>query len=347
MSEVVRLKTQPEIDREAAVWTWRLDDEALDEGERARFEAWLREDPRHRRAHEELRRTWSALDDLKHGVPPEARHGIPNAPPIPRAGHLPRLVAAAAVLVLAIGAALWLHGRPTVTRISTAIGEERHVALPDGSQVALNTHTALEVRFTPRRREVYLLRGEAHFEVRHDAHWPFFVHAAHTVVRDVGTQFEVRLRADRAVEVLVDEGRVQVQERAGSAGSSTPGAGSTVRWVRSLRAGEQLSIAGPHPVIASLTPGRIADALAWRDGALVFQSEPLSRAVAEVARYTPERIVLADPRVAALRISGRFRTDDVRGFFAALKTALPVRVTQPSPGVVEIGARPAHPQLLP
>jgi transmembrane sensor len=89
----------------------------------------------------------------------------------------------------------------------------------------------------------------------------------------------------------------------------------------------------------TVSPHRVADELAWRDGALVFEGEPLSEAVAEVGRYTSERIVLSGPRVGSLRISGRFRTGDVPGFFQALQAALPVRVSRASPETVYIAPR--------
>jgi transmembrane sensor len=89
----------------------------------------------------------------------------------------------------------------------------------------------------------------------------------------------------------------------------------------------------------AVSPRQVADELAWRTGALVFQGEPLSQAIAEVGRYTRTRIVLTGPQVASLRISGRFRTDDVPGFFQALQEALPVRVSQAGPDLITIAAR--------
>ncbi|HZT19524.1 MAG TPA: hypothetical protein VFA23_08990, partial [Dongiaceae bacterium] len=86
-------------------------------------------------------------------------------------------------------------------------------------------------------------------------------------------------------------------------------------------------------------PRQIDDELAWRNGALVFQGEPLAQAIAEVGRYTRERILVTGPEVGSLRISGRFRTDDVPGFFQALQEALPVRVIRAGPGVIYIAAR--------
>jgi len=328
MSQIVRLKTQTQIDNEAAIWTWRLDSGPLTTAEQGELDAWLREDYRHRHALEELHLTWSVLDRLSERPPDE------NLPALARPER--RIfrgrkkhweAAAAAMLVIALGAALWVLRRPGMQIMSTAVGQHRRIALADGSQLTLNTDTLLAVKLTPERRDVYLRRGEAHFDVVHAAARPFYVHVGDAVIRDVGTQFEVRLHSDRDIDILVDEGRVEVRGPVAA------------DWVRALSAGEQLSINGPHLKVMSVSPRQVADELAWREGALVFDGEPLSQALAEVGRYTRTRIVLRGPKVASLPISGRFRTDDVQGFFRALQAAMPVQVSRPQPGVVYIAAR--------
>ncbi len=350
MSDIVRLKTQTQIDNEAAVWTWRADSGELSAAERGRLEAWLREDVRHRRTFEELTRTWTALDCLsEHAadddqvVPfarPQRRGFLAALKPAARGSRWYWQAAAAAALVLGIGAVILTLRRPGLQVMSTAVGQQRQVTLADGSRLTLNTNTLLAVKLTPQRRDIYLRRGEAHFDVVHDASKPFFVHVGDAVISDVGTQFEVRLESNRDIDVLVDQGEVEVRGLAAAAGPAGPGSGAAnADWVRALSAGEQLLITGPHLAITSVTPRQIADDLAWRDGAVVFEGEPLSQALAEVGRYTRAHVVLAEPQVASLRISGRFRTNDVPGFFRALQEALPVRVSQPNPGVFYIEPR--------
>ena len=343
MSDIVRLKTRTQIDNEAAVWTWRLDCGGLTQAERRELETWLRQDFRHRRAFEELGRTWNALDRLAERTQGEKIGGsqpAPRHPILQSKWYWAR--AAAAVLVIALGAALWLAQRPRAQVLATAVGQQRHVTLADGSQITLNTNTLLTVDFTAEHRVVYLRRGEAHFDVTHDAAKPFLVHAGDALIRDLGTQFEVRLHPDHDVDVLVSEGRVEVQGSGivpgeGRAGSGAPGPDGG--WVRALSAGEQLRIAGPNLKMMAVSPRQIEDELAWRQGALVFQSEPLSQAIAEVGRYTHTRIVLTGSQVASLRISGRFRTDDVPGFLQALQEALPVRVSRAGPQLIYITPR--------
>lgn len=340
MNNIVRLKTQTQVDNEAAVWTWRLDSGALTAAERGQLDAWLRADPRNRRTLEELRQTWSILDRLSDRLADEQLAALVRPERSRLFGGRRKYweAAAAAMLVIALGAALWITRRPGMQLISTAVGQHSRVKLSDGTELTLNTDTLLAVNLTPLRRDVYLRRGEAHFDVVHDAARPLFVHAGDAVIRDVGTQFEVRLHSDRDIDVLVDEGQVEVRGRLAAAAP-----GSTARgndgWVRAVTAGEQLSIAGPELKVMSVSPQQVADDLAWREGALVFGGEPLSQALGEVGRYTRTRIVLRGPDVGALRISGRFRTDDLPGFLRALQTALPVKVSHPQPGLVYISAR--------
>jgi transmembrane sensor len=345
MSDIVRLKTQTQIDNEAAVWTWRLDSGELTDEERAQFEGWLCRDGRHRHAFDEFSRTWNALDQLSQQPQDDRIAALarsahrPDPPgavrPAPRGRKRYWEMAAAAVLVIAVGATLWLAQRPALRVVSTAVGQERHVALADGTKVTLNTNTLLAVRFTRERRDIFLRKGEAHFDVIHDSSRPFVVHAGDAVIRDVGTQFEVRLRTGQDVDVLVNEGRVEVRGLAARAGQD----GSAGGWVRALSAGQQLLIAGPVLNVVAVSPRQIDNDLAWRSGALVFQGEPLSQAIAEVGRYTRTRIVLTGPQVASLRISGRFRIDDVPGFLQALQEALPVRVSKAAPNLIYIAAR--------
>src|SRR5712672_1019624 len=75
MSEVVKLRTRAEIDEEAAAWIWRMESGVAPSADPEGFEAWLRQDPRHRRAVDELSKVWEALDGL-----PEAQHSAGTLP---------------------------------------------------------------------------------------------------------------------------------------------------------------------------------------------------------------------------------------------------------------------------
>jgi transmembrane sensor len=330
MSEIVKLRTRAEIDEEAAQWTWRMDGEVTPAEQQA-FDAWLRQDPRHRRAMDELSRVWQTLDGLA-----EAKRGekIATFTEQPTSAHQAATrrnwligAAAAAMVAVAVGLGFVLIGQRSETQtLATAVGQERTVTLADGSIITLNTNSIVETVLTGRLRQIYLRKGEAHFQVAHDTSRPFLVHAGDAVVRAVGTEFEVRLLTDQHVDVTVNEGRVEVQ--AGPAQPATR---------RALNAGQKLATTDYS--VKQVSPEQLSSQLAWREGAIVFDGEPLAEAIAEIQRYTDARIIISDGSTALLRVGGRFRTGDVQGFFAGLESALPVSIRRSADGVVYVDPR--------
>jgi transmembrane sensor len=344
MSEIVKLRTRADIDEEAAAWIWRMDAAAVAAADRQAFEAWLRQDPRHRRAAAELSAVWGALDGLAEAKRDEKIATFTNTAKPPLPGHPQRWwLAAAAMVAAVVGSAIWLQQGSELQTLATAVGQQRNVTLTDGSIVNLNTNTIVETDLRRRTREIYLRKGEAHFQVAHDRSRPFLVHAGDAVVRAVGTAFEVRVLADQHVDVLVNEGRVEVQAALPAPVSDNPGAPvrpAAATTLRALNAGERLSTASHDYAVTPITSQQLSSELAWREGAIIFDGEPLSEAIAEIERYTDARIIVSDPQIAALRVGGRFRTGDVQEFFDALQAALPVSIRHAADGVVFIDPRP-------
>jgi transmembrane sensor len=343
MSDIVKLRTRAEIDEEAAEWTWRMDAEAVDPGDREAFETWLRQDVRHRRAFEESSRVWRMLDGLGTAKRDEKLATFAGAARHAPGHSSPRwwLGAAAAVLFGALAAVLWMNAGSELQTFSTAVGQQRDVTLADGSIVSLNTNSIVEVDLTRRNRQIHLRKGEAHFRVAHDRSRPFLVHAGDAVVRAVGTEFEVRLLADQHVDIVVNEGRVEVQATPSGSGPEAgraPGRPPAAA-LRAVHAGERLSTASADYPVSKVTPEQLSSEMAWREGAIIFDGEPLSQAIAEIERYTDARIVISDPETAALRVGGRFRTDDVPDFFRGLESALPIAVRRTPDGVIHIDSR--------
>jgi transmembrane sensor len=345
MSEIVKLRTRVDIDEEAAVWIWRMDSAAVVAADRQAYEAWLRQDPRHRRAAAALSTVWNALDGLAEAKRDEKIATFAQTAKLPLLHHPRRwwFAAAAAFAAAAVGA-LWLQQGGELQTLATAVGQQRNVTLADGSIVTLNTNTIVETDLRRHSREIYLRKGEAHFQVAHDRSRPFLVHAGDAVVRAVGTAFEVRVLTDQHVDVVVDEGRVEVQATALPPASPSPGTNVRARrndatTVRALNAGERLSTASRDYAVTPVTPQQMSSELAWREGAIIFDGEPLSEAITEIERYTDARIVVSDPETARLRVGGRFRTGDMQEFFDALQTALPVSIRRTDGGVVFIDPR--------
>jgi len=343
MSEIFKLRTRSDIDEEAAVWVWRMDSDTVSAQRRDAFDVWLRRDSRHRRAYEELTHVWTGLNGLAEAKREEkiATFTRPSAG-FPPAGRNAWWAAAAAALVVGVAVGAWMQMGNELRTLATAVGQQRKVTLADGSVISLNTNTIVETNLRRNVREICLRQGEAHFQVAHDRSRPFLVHAGDAVVRAVGTQFEVRVRGDRQVDVVVNEGRVEVRpDSAAESASTAHVARATGRsLVHTLGAGQQLSATGDDYSVVPVSTRRLSSVLAWRDGAVIFDDEPLSDAIAEISRYTDARIIVNDSHVAAFRVGGRYRTGDVQAFFDALQTAFPVVIHHGPNGVVFVDPRP-------
>jgi transmembrane sensor len=351
MSELVKLRTLAEVEEEAAVWVWRMDDGGGPEL-RAALEQWLRRDPRHRRAFEELGGVWQSLDTLAEAKREEkvatflAEERRLQAEPerLRRPHRVARWVGAAvaASLVLVSIGVLLQRQSAEAQLLSTAVGQHRSARLADGSTVELNTNTIVETLYTPEERAVRLRKGEALFHVAKNADRPFVVIAGETRVRAIGTAFNVRLRENEQVEVIVTEGKVEVrQEPTPSVAAEVISPQVHVELPTQLLAGQRFQLESPSPVEA-LPSALLSKALAWREGAIVFDGEPLSRAIEEVNRYSDKRLIVVDPAIREMRMGGRFRTGDVDGFVAALTRAFPVAVQRGADNVIYLEAR-EHP----
>jgi transmembrane sensor len=346
MSEVVKLRTRAEIEEEAAAWIWRMESDSPDTADPEGFDAWLRQDSRHRRAVDELSKVWESLDGLAQAPRAQALPPLTESSPLIATSHRferrPLWFAAAAALVAAVAGAMWFNKGSETQVLATAVGQHRNVVLADGSIVSLNTNTIVETNFGRHAREIYLRKGEAHFGVASDRSRPFLVHAGDAVVQAIGTEFEVRVRADQHVDVLVTEGRVEVRPDAPAPAPQALDAQrepTAVVTVRAVSAGQALSTATTNYPVTPVSREQLSSDLAWREGAVVFDSEPLSEAIAEIQRYTDARIIISDPGIASLPVGGRFKTDDLQGFLDGLQAALPITIRRTADDIVYVDPR--------
>lgn len=306
-------KAVPErAEAEAAVWTAKLQADDRDSTTEAALQEWLRADPAHAAAFERATELWAML-------PGAALYRQKNVVPLRRvrakAGigrHAVQALAASLLLTVGAGAGWWLLDHPA--DYQTKLGEQKVATLEDGSRIALNTDSEVEVSYGENERRVQLDRGEAMFEVAPNHARPFIVTAGDKQVRALGTSFIVR-RSDSGVFVTLLEGKVSVTDLRVSADDRK----STI-----LAPGERLTASVDAP--ATIDQPAIDAVLAWRRGQAVFSDTPLSAAVAELNRYGGRHIELEDPRLASLRVSGVFATNDTAEFAAAVAALHELRV---------------------
>jgi len=214
----------------------------------------------------------------------------------------------------------------------TGIGQRSVVTMDDGSVVTLNTDSRLSVHYRDDLRAVTLERGQALFKVARDRSRPFVVTAGGKRVTALGTEFDVRV-GERLFEVTLLEGRVGVSaEQAG-----TP-AGRDAATLAELRPGQQFVAAGgARPLVRVADVGRV---VSWRNGQIVFENERLDAAIAEMNRYSRRKVVLGDPQLASLKISGAFNAGDTHTFVEALTSYFPIRRDPGEDGRVVLESRP-------
>ncbi len=288
---------------EAAAWLARLRSEERTAEDEQGFRAWLAESEAHRAAFEVTNGVFEMAGAAQGRVArTQVRH-------VSRRHVLRTGVGLAAASVA--GIVFYLRSGTTY---ATEIGEQRDVALEDGTLVRLDTDSEIHVSMSEERRRVSLRRGRAHFEVAKDDARQFQVVARDQVVTASYGEFDVS-RDGVLVSVLLQAGPVQIANENAAAGISMP---------RKIMPG-QLVVFAEDRLVREEQP-EMKRAIAWRDGRLALFEEPLAEAVAQMNRYTNRPIVILDPAIAQLRISGNYSVGDAQAFATSISVLLPVEV---------------------
>jgi len=293
---------------EAVAWIARLQGSERTTAAEAAFREWLAADSAHGRAFSRATEVWEL-------IPGAARSNITVRSNLQPSFNTKRrvslsLAACTAAVVLILGIAAFLLHSPTYT---TDIGQQRTITLSDGTRVSLNTHSQLVVAYTEGERRVRLERGEGLFEVAQDVHRPFVVQAGDEQVRALGTTFLVR-KEHATLAVTLIEGRIELASHPLLASNASPDVLSRDALLLSpgeratVRAGAALAL--DRPKVEALT--------AWRRGEVMFDDASLQDAVSEINRYGDVQVVIAEPALAQLRVSGVFATQDPREFAQAM-----------------------------
>lgn len=334
----------------AAEWLVRRQDATWSVADQRELDAWLAAHPTHRQAFARVSRTWQDLARTpRPALASEGRAASATLRPAPAARPAPdpkrdagraparrpgfwrtlpglaafpkALAAVCAVLVIGGGYGWhrWDNTPGYVLDVSTAAGEIRQLDLPDGSRIALNFGSTLQVRYYPRRREVVLNQGEGFFDVAPDAGRPFTVDARQSRITVVGTAFNVRA-TPQAVIVKVLHGRVRVQPDRDHDGQA-------------LSLGAEQGVSVDARAATYQTVAVAADSVGgWRNGRLVFRRTPLGEVAQEVAQYLGKPVTLASPDLKTLPVSGFAATNAPAAFLEALPDLLPVQVTRAAGG---------------
>ncbi|MDB6095328.1 MAG: anti-FecI sigma factor, FecR [Verrucomicrobia bacterium] len=319
-----------EIEDQAARWVARRD-AGLTAAQKREFERWHAE-PAHAAAFAEHATLFGALaEPRRQGAAEDFKRELARLSKRRTRRRIGQ-GSAAAFLVIA-GFFAWSSSRTlTPPELSRAVVvAPMKQTLPDGSVIEAPAEARFAFDYTEKSRRVHLFKGQALFTVAKNKERPFIVDAGGVEFRAVGTAFSVQLGSAQAA-LLVTEGRVAVDQPGTIAAKplqeSSPLA--TVHTIAFVGAGEEMRVdlmpSAPVAPVLPIASAQMTEQLAWRNPQVEFSGAPLSEVVTLVNRYSDEKFVLADPALAAVALSGRFRADDPTAIAEALQTAFGIDV---------------------
>ena len=293
--------------RSAAQWYARLSSGVDTPAERLGWERWHSADPLHRQAWQQV----ESVRQMVEGVP-----GTVAASALHNARESRRRVLRQLLVLAGVGAVGW-GGWNSQWRSAlmashhTGVGEQRRVALADGSRVLLDSQSALDVHFDAERRLLRLLSGRVLVETAIDGlARPFLVDTAQGRIRALGTRFTVQTEA-QSCEVAVLEKAVEVRPAASD-------------QVLRIEAGQQLRFDRARLGEPWQSDSSVAS---WRTGSLIAIQRPLGELLEELSRYR-HGWLRCDPAIAGLKISGAFPLDNTDRALAALESGFGLRIVR-------------------
>ena len=295
----------PVVVQQAADWLSRLwSGEAGPDEERA-CAAWRAQKPEHELAWQRMQQLGSRINS----VPAAISQGTLRAPRNTARRSVLRMLGWGIVAGGAVGvtreSALWHYN---TADYSTGTGEWQKVQLADGTQLMLNTATAVDIDFNAETRRVLLHSGEIYIRTGSDHQRPFLVETRDGTVLALGTRYSVR-KLDGGTQVRVYEHAVEIAPR------------HTTQKLR-LDAGQQ-AVLTPDTI---QTPGHLdANEPGWTQRRLVAERMRLDDLLTELSRYR-NGILRCDPSIADLRLTGVYPLDDIDRALATLEEGLPVRL---------------------
>lgn len=288
----------------------------LDTEQQRRFVEWRAADPEHDRVWLRLEQLQSTLS----GVPSDTALSVLREQPDARRRQTLKLLG---MLLLTGGsgylAQSQLPWREAMADLHSGTGEYLQRTLVDGSQLSLNSASAVDILFNASERRIRLISGELFLNSGHDtAQRPLIVDTVAGEVQALGTRFSV-YQDNGKCQVELFDGELELRPRHAHAIRLHAGQGC---WFSANQVGD-------------IAPAN-SNATAWLNGRLIAERTLLGQFVTELARHR-SGVLRCDPAVATLPLTGIFPLADTDRILVALEQSLPVKVRRVTPFWVTIG----------
>ncbi len=202
-------------------------------------------------------------------------------------------IAAAVIVVAFVGILAIRFLNTDMMEVKTAAGEQKHLVLPDGSEIWLNENTTFSYpeKFADNSRKVKL-SGEAFFDIQRDEQKPFSIESDHAVTTVLGTSFLVNdNELSEEAKLIVKTGKVSFKSKS-SGKELIVKAGESAHLEQSgnMAYDEVYQING----------------LAWRDKKLVFNDLTISEIVPVFEKYFGLTLQIEDTQLLNCHFTGEF-----------------------------------------
>jgi len=346
MSNVSQFHTKEQIQEQACLWISRMD-RGLSPTEQRELVIWCNQNAKHHSPLLEMASYWddvSVLNELSGLFPLEKVKKSNN-----KFAAIALAASAAIISLLSTNALIDQSFLPFIPSLheqaltqtqtlKTPIGEQNSFTMSDGTHIQLNTNSIVEIAYTSTFRQLTLVQGEARFDVAKDKSRPFTVISGEKSFTALGTIFNVRKRDDREMELMVTEGRVLITKASETLEVIKQTLLTTNKNTQKSEFPGILVVSGEKAIIAKhvetpvkkVSLDQVQRDLAWQQGMLIFDGEPLSSALAEVSRYTSNQFEVSDPKIANIKVSGYFKANDVDGLLASLKSNFNINYSKSS-----------------
>lgn len=294
---------------EAAAWLTRMTSGNATTDDADAFRRWRSISPAHERAFAEIVLLWKQMG---RATAPSGTQGISRRT-IVLSGSL---AAGAAGIGVGLSSLGYLPSMTALTSdYATAVGQQRTIDLPDGSQATLDGDTALSLNYSSQERRVELASGAAVFDVASDTVRPFVVSAGAGETLTFGKSFSVQYGSHDVVLECLD-GLLDVR----------------CRGTVALRTGE--TVAYSTAGLGERSALDLETASSWRKGLLIFNNRSLENVVADVNRHRRGKVILASGQLRSRRVSGVFHLSRPEEILHHLEVTLNVKSYGLAGGIV-------------
>lgn len=289
--------------------------------------SWLAEKPDHRAAFEQINQVWDGFGHAGLEFSPKELTALAvDAPPrLGRRAVLGAGVSASLAGLAVLGAVhpplgLWPSWAELHAKYRTATGEQRHLTLPDGVAISMNTRTSIATRPVDRTQtRIELIAGEAIIDTPQTTSSPFTVVAGNGRVVATDARFDI-WRDARSVCVTCLAGQLTVYRQK----------------ARLMLFPDQqvLYSEGELGRAVTVDPSVVTS---WLSGVVIFRLTPVSQVIEVINRYRPGKIILTNAALGRRFMNARFRIQDIARTVAQIEQVFGAHVTNLPGGVILIG----------